>query len=167
MHPFLTKLAARFINFYPPFLGSGVRVRYLSSDFSIVQVKMKLTIWNRNIAGVHFGGSLYAMCDPFFMMILMIRLGPDYIVWDKSASIRFRRPGKGTVTARFSVSDELVLDIKTKADTLDKFEPVFVVKVLDHAGEVVAEVTKVLSVRRKRLRQPVVSGTISASQAKT
>lgn len=124
-------------------------MEYLNNDLSAVRVTMRLSIFNRNIVGVHFGGSLYSMCDPFYMVILMVKLGPDYIVWDKSASIRFRRPGRGTVSATFEIPDTQIADIKFKADNHEKVEPQFTVKVLDDAGETVAEVTKILSVRRK------------------
>ena len=153
MPTFWTRLATRMINFYPPFLGARIRVKYLAPDHSIIQSSMRLSFLNRNILGVHFGGSLYSMCDPFYLLILMLKLGRDYIVWDKSASVRFRRPGRGLVTARFEIAEDVVSEIKRKADAGEKIEPQFVAKVLDESGEVVAEVTKILSVRRK----PVVS----------
>jgi acyl-coenzyme A thioesterase PaaI-like protein len=98
---FWTRLRERLVNFYPPMLGAGIRSR--SVDERTVDVEMKLTAFNRNIVGVHFGGSLYAMCDPWFMLILMHTLGRDYIVWDKAAGIRFVRPGRGTVRAHFHI----------------------------------------------------------------
>ena len=97
---------------YPPFLGAGVRVRDAAPDLSRVEVEMPLTFWNQNFVGTQFGGSLYAMCDPFFMLMLMRRLGPDYVVWDKAARIEFLRPGRGTVSAVFELSDQQVADIR-------------------------------------------------------
>ena len=104
---------------------------------------------NRNIVGTHFGGSLYAMCDPWFMLILMRLLGRDYIVWDKAASIRFLRPGRGTVTATFHIPQERVEEIRLAADNGEKIEPIFSVDVLDEQGETVAHVEKLLYVRKK------------------
>lgn len=138
----------RLFNVYPPYLGAGVRVK-ASPDLHTFEVRMKLRFWNRNYVGTHFGGSLYTMCDPFFMLILMNALGRDYIVWDKEATIRFRRPGRGTVRASFHIPPERVAEIKAEADAQRKVEPVFQVNVLDEQGEVVAEVEKLLYVRRK------------------
>ena len=132
-------------------LGAGIRSRTV--DEHTVVVEMKLTAMNRNIIGVHFGGSLYAMCDPWFMLILMRLLGKDYIVWDKAAGIKFKKPGKGTVRARFHIPAERVEQIRTDADALGKIEPVFHVDVLDDTGEVIASVEKLLYVRRKKSDQ--------------
>lgn len=142
------RLLLRLMSFYPPYLGAGVRVR-VSPDLRTFQVRMKLTFWNRNYVGTHFGGSLYTMCDPFFMLILVEALGRQYIVWDKAAAIRFRRPGKGTVHATFHIPQERVDEIRAAADRDGKTEPVFQIQVLDEQGEVVAEVEKRLYVRRK------------------
>ena len=111
---------------------------------------MKLRFWNRNYVGTHYGGSLYSITDPFLMVMLMNILGPEYTVWDKSASIRFRRPGRGTVRAHFEISDEQIASIRQQLETAEKIEPAFSVEVKDTAGEVIAEVQKVLSIRRKK-----------------
>jgi hypothetical protein len=83
------------INLWPLLLGAGIRVTRLDADWRAVDVEMKLTRWNRNYVGTHYGGSLYSMTDPFYMVMLIEILGRDYVVWDKSASIRFRKPGEG------------------------------------------------------------------------
>jgi acyl-coenzyme A thioesterase PaaI-like protein len=136
------------LNLYPPYLGAGVRVR-IAPDFRTFEVRMKLRWWNRNYVGTHFGGSLYTMCDPFFMLILMEHLGRGYVVWDKAATIRFRRPGRGTVRATFHIPEERIAEIRAAADREGRIEPVFQVEVVDERGEVVAEVEKLLYVRRK------------------
>ncbi len=138
----------RLINFYPPFLGAGIRSRRI--DEYTTRVEMKLTALNRNILGTHFGGSLYAMCDPWFVLILMRTLGLDYIVWDKSASIQFLQPGRGKVTATFHIPLERVNEIREQADSGKKTEPVFTVDVVDEKNKVVARVEKLLYVRRKK-----------------
>jgi hypothetical protein len=147
MASFWMQLRERFINFYPPLLGAGIRSRAV--DALTIDVEMKLTALNRNIVGVHFGGSLYAMCDPWFMLILMRALGHDYIVWDKAASIRFLSPGRGTVRAHFHIPQARVDEIRAAADRHGKLEPTFSVDVLDTEGKVVAQVEKLLYVRRK------------------
>ena len=135
------------LNLYPPFLGAGIRVTRMDSDWKAVDVEMKLRFWNRNYVGTHFGGSLCAMTDPFFMLMLMENLGPDYVVWDKSASIRFRRPGKGRVSASFRLSDEEIEGIRRELKTRKKIEPAFAVDIKDDSGTVIAEVQKILHIR--------------------
>ncbi len=137
----------RWVNFYPPLLGAGIRSYRL--DERTVRSEMKLTFFNKNLINVHFGGSLYAMCDPWFMIILMRLLGPGYIVWDKAASIKFIRPGRSKVTATFHIPPERVDEIRAAADGGDKVEPTFEVDVIDEQGEIVAHVEKLLYVRRK------------------
>ncbi len=138
------------IALYPPYLGAGVRMTHLASDFGAIEVEMPLRFWNRNYVGTQFGGSLYSMTDPFLMLMLIEQLGPGYVVWDKSATIRFRRPGRGTVRARFEIPPARVQEIRRAADEREKVEPVFDVNVVDEQGEVVAEVQKLLHVRKKR-----------------
>jgi len=140
------RLLLRMINVWPPFLGAGIRVKRFGPN--AIDVEMKLRRWNRNYVGTHFGGSLYSMTDPFFMLMLMESLGPEYLVWDKAATIRFRKPGRGTVRAEFRLSEEQVEEVR-RAAASGKTEPTFVVQVKDEAGDVVADVEKVLWVRRK------------------
>ena len=135
--------------FYPPYIGAGVRVRHISDDFRDVQVSMGLGWYNRNYVGTQFGGSLYAMVDPFYMLLLIEQLGRDYIVWDKAASIDFISPGKGPVYAEFHVDDALLQEIRQQAATGKKCLPRLQVDIRDGAGELVARVDKTLYVRLK------------------
>src|SRR5438270_14095122 len=139
----------RWINLWPPFLGAGIRVQQIAGDMRSVDVEMKLRWWNANYVGTHFGGSLFAMTDAFYMLMLMANLGRDYIVWDKAASIRYKKPGKGTVTANFRLNDAQLDDIRERLRTLPKYEPTFKVEVKDERGVVIAEVEKLLHVRLK------------------
>jgi hypothetical protein len=110
---------------------------------------MKLRWWNANYVGTHFGGSLFAMTDAFYMLMLMANLGRDYIVWDKAASIRYRKPGRSRVRAEFRLSDAQLDDIREKLKTLPKYEPTFTVEIKDEQGTTIAEVEKLLYVKRK------------------
>jgi acyl-coenzyme A thioesterase PaaI-like protein len=141
----------RWIDLWPPFLGAGIRVKYIAPDMKAVAVEMKLRFWNANYLGTHIGGSLFALTDAFYMLMLMENLGHDYMVWDRAASIRYRKPGKGTVRAEFRLSDGQIEDIREKLKTLEKYEPVLSVEVKDEAGVVIAGVEKVLHVRKKQL----------------
>src|SRR5207245_3076689 len=84
-------------NLWPPLLGAGIRIARVQPDWKEVDVEMKLRRWNANYVGTHYGGSLYSMTDPFYMVMFIEILGRDYIVWDKSAMIRFCRQGRCTV----------------------------------------------------------------------
>ena len=143
----------RRINFYPPYLGAAVRVTHVADDFRRVEVEMPLRFYNRNYVGTHFGGSLYSMCDPFYMLMLINILGPDYIVWDKAANIRFKRPGKGIMKATFELTEEKIAEIRTAAEAQHKVEPLFQVLVKDEEDTVVAEVDKLLYVKKKTKEQ--------------
>ena len=147
---FLHSRRYKWINFYPPLLGAGIRVLHKQSDDYTIKVQLKLTRLNFNVVGTHFGGSLYAMCDPFFMLILLEHIGRDYIVWDKAASIQFLKPGRGTVTATFHIPPEQIAELQAQADREGKIEPLFNVDVIDEQGEVVAKVEKRLYIRRKK-----------------
>jgi hypothetical protein len=137
------------LNLYAPFLGAGIRVKRLAPGWKEVDVEMKLRWWNANYVGTHYGGSLYSMTDPFFMIMLIENLGKDYIVWDKSATIRFKKPGRGTVFAEFRLTDPQIQEIKQSLTTEKKIERVFTVEVKDKSGTVIAEIEKLLHIRRK------------------
>jgi len=138
----------KLFNYYPPFFGAGIKVN-VSKDIKTVDVKMKLKFWNRNYVGTHYGGSLYSMCDPFFMFLLLENLGNDYIVWDKKASISFKAPGKGVVSARFHLADEVYSDIRSRLEKEEKIYPEFSVDILDGGNNVVATVTKIIYIKKK------------------
>jgi acyl-coenzyme A thioesterase PaaI-like protein len=136
-------------NLWSPFRGAGIKMVYVSPDYREIKVQMKLRWYNSNYVGTHFGGSLYAMTDPFYMMILINNLGKGYVVWDKAAKIEFKKPGRGTVQARFVFTDDEIRNVKAKADELGKYVFDKPVDVVDEAGEVVASVMKTLYVRRR------------------
>ena len=138
------------INWYPPYLGAGIRIACISNDYRDLLVTMKLRFYNRNYVGTHFGGSLYAMIDPFYMLMLMQVLGQEYIVWDKAATIEFKKPGRGTVSAHFLLTDRTIADIRTQTANGDKYLPEFSVDIIDDSGERVARGIKTLYIRRKQ-----------------
>jgi Domain of unknown function (DUF4442) len=141
----------RWVNLWPPFVGMGIRVKRIAPDMKAVDVEMKLRFWNANYVGTHFGGSLFAMTDPFYMLMLMANLGRDYVVWDKAATIRYKKSGRGTVRAEFRLSDSQIDDVREKLNAQPKYEPVFLVEVKDAAGVVIAEVDKMLHIRKKEV----------------
>ena len=137
-------------NLWPPLLGAGIRIKRIQPDWREVAVEMKLRRWNANYVGTHYGGSLYSMTDPFYMVMFIEILGRDYIVWDKAASIRFRRPGRGTVFAKFRISEEQIAEIRETLKTEEKIDREFSVDVKGAGGETIAEVKKLLQFRKKK-----------------
>lgn len=139
----------RVMTAYAPYLGAGIRVTHIADDFRSATVEMRQRWYNTNYVGTHFGGSLYSMVDPMYMLLLMRRLGPEYIVWDKSAQIDFIRPGKGRVVAHFELTDERLDEIRAATAGGEKMLPAWDVDVYDEQGELVARVHKTLYVRLK------------------
>jgi len=142
-------LLRRLGNLWLPFWGAGIKIVYVSPDYREIRVKMKLRWYNKNYVGTHFGGSMYAMTDPFYMMMLINNLGSDYIVWDKGAKIDFQKPGRGTLSVVFKLDEEQINEIKQKADNDGKYVFNIPVVVVNDSGEVVASVSKTLYVRKK------------------
>ena len=139
----------RLMNLYPPYLGAGIRISEMAEDMRYIRVEMPLRFYNRNYVGTHYGGSLYSMCDPFYMLMLLHNLGSDYIVWDRQASIEFKKPGRTTVSAQFDLTQRRIDEIRNAADEQGKTEPQFQIEIVDAEGDVVAIVDKVVYVRRK------------------
>ena len=140
----------RLFNFWPPFRAAGIRVREIAPDFRSATVELHMKLLNRNYVGTHFGGSLFSMTDPFFMILMMKNLGPEYVVWDKEARVRFLKPARGTVTARFQLPEERIAEARAATASGEKFEPTFRVEIVDAVGVTVADVEKTLHIRRRR-----------------
>ncbi|MDH4228645.1 MAG: DUF4442 domain-containing protein [Nitrospirota bacterium] len=136
-------------NLFPAYRGSGARLTHLSGDFSRVRIKLPLNWRTRNYVNTIFGGSMYAAVDPIYMLMLIHILGPDYIVWDKSATIRFRKPGRATLFAEFHVPDHEAQAIRDALKGQDKIDREYRVTLADKDGVAHAEFTKVVHVRRK------------------
>ncbi len=138
------------MNLWPPLLAAGVRVVRLDDDFRHAEVELRMRPWNRNYVGAHFGGSLFAMTDPFWMIMVMRNLGREYRVWDRAAEISFDKPGRGVVRACFALSEERLQGIRAETADGDKHLTWFETDVVDEGGETVARVRKQLYVRRKQ-----------------
>ena len=139
----------RLLRVWPPFLFSGIRVEAWSDDWRYARVRLKLAWYNRNYVGSHFGGLLFAMTDPFWMIMTMNALGRDYIVWDKAATIDFVAPGREDVYAEFLLDEAVLDELRAATAGGGKLLRWFEVDVKTAHGEVVARVRKQLYVRRK------------------
>jgi len=136
-------------NFFPAFRGTGARVTYMSADWREVCIELPLSWRTRNYVGTIFGGSIYAAVDPFYMIMLIRLLGPDYTVWDKAAAVRFRRPGRSTLHARFVVTPEVVDSIRADLRTLPKVDRHFAVELRSADGTVHASIDKTVHISRR------------------
>jgi len=134
---------------WPPFLGAGISVSEISSDWSEVTVSMKLRWYNKNYFGTHFGGSLFSMTDPFYALMVTKSLGNGYFVWDKSSNIEYVKPGRGRVTAKFSLDQRTIDDIRVATESGEKHFVSLPVEIRDERDDVVARVSKTLYVRQK------------------
>jgi acyl-coenzyme A thioesterase PaaI-like protein len=144
-----TRLMRWGFNLHPAYRGTGARVTFIAADWSEIRVRLPLSWRTRNIVGTIFGGSLYGAVDPMYMIMLMKRLGPAYEVWDKAARIRFRRPGRTTLHARFQLDDAEVDAIRAALRGQEKVDREYRVELVDAAGEVQASVEKTIHVRRR------------------
>lgn len=144
----------RLMNIWSPFRSPGIRVTHWSDDWREVRVELRQRRFNMNFVGTHYGGSLFSMTDPFWMLILLHVLGRDYLVWDKTSEIDFVKPGKGTVSARFRLHQSVLDDIIAATASGAKHLHWLPVDVVDAEGETVAEVRKQVYVRRKPAARP-------------
>ena len=103
-----SRLFRHVLNWWPPYRGAGIHVTAISPDWRHVRVELRPRRRNRNYYGTHFGGSLYAMADPFYVLMLAHLLGADYAVWDQAAEIEFLKPGRGVVAAEFHLDAQHV-----------------------------------------------------------
>jgi len=139
----------RLMNLYPPLVGAGIRVKEVSPVYDRVVVEMKLTWWNANFARTHFGGSLYMMIDPFYVLMLKHQLGPGYVVWDREAIIQFRAPGRSKVRAVFELAPETVARYRAELDARDRLDVTLPIEIHDSTATLIAEASKVVYARRR------------------
>ena len=145
--PHLLKLR---LNTYAPYIGSGIKIDHISLDQGLCVVSMELTTLNKNIVGTQFGGSLYSMVDPFYMLMLMHQLGSNYVVWDKSSHIDFIAPGNSKVTARMKIPSAEVITIQELVKDGEAVFREYKVDIVDDQQKLIATVTKTLYIRLRK-----------------
>lgn len=138
----------KLLSYWPPYLFSGIKIFAVNEDFTKIEVRMKQHFWNTNYVGSHFGGSLYSMCDPFFMFILLHHL-PGHIIWDKGAKFKFKRPGYGTVHASFEITKDSIAQLEKEASSGQSISPIFFTSIKDAQGNVIFELEKTLYLKKK------------------
>lgn len=137
-------------NWFPAYRGTGGRVTYIAGDWREIRIRIPMSWRTRNYVGTIFGGSMYGAVDPMYMFMLIKILGPSYVVWDKAASIRFRRPGREQLYATFRISADEIAGIRARvASDVGKTETEFTLDLVSGAGEIHASVTKLVSIRKR------------------
>lgn len=138
------------LNLYPPYLFSGVHIRYIAPDWTEVIVEVRKSLLNRNYVGTIFGGTMYAATDPIFMLMLVKILGiEEYIIWDKGAEVEFKRPGKSHLKFHFLIKDKKIKEIRQNLAIQDKILPTFVVNGVDREGHICVTVKKTVYIKKK------------------
>lgn len=135
-------------NLWPTFRFAGVRVRAIATDFTAATVELRLGLLNRNYVGTAFGGTLYAMTDPFYMLMMMRQLGAGYVVWDRAGAVRYLKPGKGVITANFVLPAEEVARVRGLLGESGKLDQTYTVDLRDAVGQLIAQVEKTLYIRK-------------------
>ena len=133
---------------FPAYRGTGGRVTYIADDFHEIKVKIPLSWRSRNYVGTIYGGSMYGAIDPIYMLMLIKILGPEYVVWDKAVSIRFKKPGKETLYVDFRLSSDEIAEIKRLAKTERSVDRIYNVELKDKSGVVYAEIEKTLYIAK-------------------
>ncbi len=144
-----TRLARWGFNWFPAYRGTGARITFIASDWREIRVRLPLSWRTRNYVGTIFGGSMYGAVDPVYMIMLIHLLGPGYVVWDKAATIRFRKPGRESLTATFRVTEEELDAIRGEVDRNGRAERTYTVELVNAAGEIHASCEKLLSIKSK------------------
>lgn len=137
-------------NFWPPFFFTGIKIKTLSPDFRYACTRLKFRWWNANYVGTQFGGTIFAMSDAMFVVMLMNILGSDYVIWDKAATIHYLKPGRSDLTAEFAISEDDLSLIRSTVDQAGKCEWVKRVEIKDVSNTLIAEVDRVIHIRKRR-----------------
>lgn len=150
---FRTRMFRLGFNWWPCYRGTGGRVTYIAHDWHEVRIKLPLNWRTRNYVGTTFGGSLYGCVDPFYMLMWIHILGPEYNVWDKAAAIRFRKPGRGTLFATFRIDEEEIQGVRAALEQPNPIDRIYQVPLADADGVVHASIEKTIYMRRKKKKE--------------
>jgi len=143
-----TRLWRWAFNWFPAYRGTGARITHIAADWCEVRVRLPLNWRTRNYVGTTFGGSMYGAVDPMYMVMLIRTLGPRYVVWDKAATIRFKKPGRETLFASFRLEPDHLAELEAEVEHNGRAERTYLVELVNAAGDVHATCEKVLSIRR-------------------
>jgi acyl-coenzyme A thioesterase PaaI-like protein len=148
----INKLRCWSFYYWACYRGTGARLRYIAPDWSEIRLDVPLSWRTRNYVGTIFGGSIYASVDPIYMIMLIRRLGPEFVVWDKAATILFKKPGRETLHARFLVTDEELAAIRTALESNRSVDRTYLVELVGDSGTLCATIEKVIYIRRREAK---------------
>ena len=137
-------------NLFPAYRGTGGRVTHIADDWHRVSVKVPLSWRTRNYYGTIYGGSIYGAVDPIFVLMLVKILGGEYIVWDKAAKIRFKKPGKETLYVDFILTPDEIAAIRDLAENERSIDRIYNIELRDKAGVVHAIIEKTIYIAKKK-----------------
>lgn len=149
----ISKIKRWGFNVFPAYRGTGALVCFLSCDWKEIHIKLSLKWSTKNYVGSVFGGSLYGALDPIYMVQLINIFRGKYVVWDKSATIRFLRPVKKTVKARFLITDDLIGTIEREIEQKKETIIDLPVEFLDDSNKAYVRVTKQIYIADKKYYQ--------------
>ncbi|CAN5345599.1 DUF4442 domain-containing protein [soil metagenome] len=138
-----------YFKFFPVYVGTGAAITYIAGDYRELRLKIPLSWRTRNYVGTIYGGSIYSAIDPMYMLLLMKIFGKDYVVWDKAATIKFKKPGTHTLYATFFITEEVLMDIKHQLALHGEVNHTFHLEIVDKEGIVHATVKKLLYLATK------------------
>jgi acyl-coenzyme A thioesterase PaaI-like protein len=137
-------------NFFPAYRRGGGRIAYISDDYHEIHIKLPLNWATKNYVGTIFGGSMFAAIDPIYMVMLIKILGNDYLIWDKSANIKFKRPGRETLFATFIITPVEISEIKTELETAKSIDKVFKIELKNKAGKIHCIIEKTIYISKNQ-----------------
>lgn len=156
----ITKVGSRFIgkhllfkygfNLSPMYRRTTARIQHVSEDLRLIKIKLPISYKNRNYVNTIFGGSLFSAVDPIPMVQLINLLGKDYVVWDKSAEVFFKRPAGQDVYAEFTWTEAELAEIYQQVAEKKELTIVKVTRLTDQEkAKVFCEVQKTIYVADK------------------
>ncbi len=134
---------------FPVYVGTGATITYIAGDYRELRLKIPLSWRTRNYVGTIYGGSIYAAVDPMYMLMLMKILGKNFVVWDKAANIKFKKPGTHTLYATFIITNEVLAEIQQQVAAHGEVNHTFHLNIVDKNGVVHASVEKLLYIASK------------------
>ncbi|MGH9650515.1 MAG: PaaI family thioesterase [Terriglobales bacterium] len=148
-----TRLLRWKFNWYPAYRRTGARIVYLSEDLMEARVRLPLNRATRNVHGGIFGGAMYAAVDPLQAVMLATHLGPDYLVWTKTAKIEFRRQARSGLLAHARIHRSELEEIRTALTRASKLDRDFQLSFADTGGQTVAHFTLTIHIRRRQAHE--------------
>ena len=149
-HQKYANLVRLLLNTWPPLRKQGIQVTNINKSLTRMDVQLKSKWFNQSAAFAIFGGSLYTMTEPFYMLLFLGHIGNDHIVWDKSGLITFTSPARKTINVTFEITPAQIKDIVERCEDGAPILKTFNVDLIDTSGKLVAQVEKVVYIRKKQ-----------------